>query len=592
MRQSMIEEYNRTANMLKSMLQEMDGSLMNKENYIHQQQGQLGEKDKCIQDQKSEIDRLEKKAKMLEYKIDILQKTTNIYEEDKRTLQHELESREHRLAREQSEKKRMEARMQGMVYDTKLQWEKECERRVNAKQLEMQNKLWVKDEKLKQLKAIVTESRPENPPARPEKPWRPWRGRKDRLRQAFASRPDTHSSYTLPQPCPPHPASYTCDPKVAKAGGTGGPLSPKASGLSVASCITDWEQRVPQDSRQRSQSPPSSRAPDSLDRRRGRQWQLQHQRDWEVPQQPDHVGVEEVAGPRDEKLKQLKAIVTESRPENPPARPEKPQRPSREKEGPPRAGPPVPVFTLPPSLAPPIPPTPTTPKWPRRGARGPLSPKASGLSVASCITDWEQRVPQDSRQRSQSPPSSRAPDSLDRRRGRQWQLQHQRDWEVPQQPDLVGVEEVAGPRTGAPVRPHHRRSHSAGNERWVDHKPVTNVELDTVMQPNLPNSIKVSTPSEKALSKADKYVLTHQEVASDGEIQTKLIKGEVFKTRSGGQAVQFTDIETLKQENPTAPSRKRRSSENQPPQGDGNMQGGWTERTGRTGYDFPTRAMD
>ncbi|XP_076127663.1 kinesin-like protein KIF23 isoform X2 [Alosa pseudoharengus] len=336
MRQSMIEEYNRTANMLKSMLQDMDGSLMNKENLIHQQQGQLGEKDKCIQDQKSEIDRLEKKAKMLEYKIDILQKTTNIYEEDKRTLQHELESREHRLAREQSEKKRMEARMQGMVYDTKLQWEKECERRVNAKQLEMQNKLWVKDEKLKQLKAIVTESRPENPPARPEKP----------------------------------------------------------------------------------------------------------------------------------------------------------QRPSREKD----------------------------------------------------------RLPA---KRSASPSP------------------------VP---------------TGAPVRPHHRRSHSAGNERWVDHKPVTNVELDTVMQPNLPNSIKVSTPSEKALSKADKYVLTHQEVASDGEIQTKLIKGEVFKTRSGGQAVQFTDIETLKQENPTAPSRKRRSSENQPPQGDGNMQGGWTDVENRCSVAVEMRA--
>lgn len=35
-----------------------------------------------------------------------------------------------------------------------------------AKQLEMQNKLWVKDEKLKQLKAIVTEpkgSKPERP---------------------------------------------------------------------------------------------------------------------------------------------------------------------------------------------------------------------------------------------------------------------------------------------------------------------------------------------------------------------------------------------------------------------------------------------
>lgn len=58
--------------------------------------------------------------------IDILQKTTNIYEEDKRSLQQELESREQRLQRELSEKRRMESRIQGMVTDTKLKWEKEC----------------------------------------------------------------------------------------------------------------------------------------------------------------------------------------------------------------------------------------------------------------------------------------------------------------------------------------------------------------------------------------------------------------------------------------------------------------------------------
>uniref|UniRef100_A0A8C9V176 Kinesin-like protein n=1 Tax=Scleropages formosus TaxID=113540 RepID=A0A8C9V176_SCLFO len=311
-RQMMTEEY---TNMLKSMLQEFDSNLMAKENFIHEQRGKLGEKDKMIQSQKTEIDRLEKKSKMLEYKIDILQKTTNIYEEDKRSLQHELENREQKLQRELSEKKRMEARMQGMVTDTKLKWEKECERRVQAKQLEMQNKLWVKDEKLKQLKAIVTESKTE--------------------------------------------------------------------------------------------------------------------------------------------------------------RPEKPQRPSREKD------------------------------------RVPIKRSASPSPVP----------------------------------------------------------------TAPPVRPPHRRSNSAGGERWVDHKPASNLELDTVMQPNIPNAIKVSAPNEKALSKCDKYVLTHQEVASDGEIQTKLIKGEVFKTRGGGQAVQFTDIETLKQECPVAP---RRSSGNDPPQTEA-MDGDWTD---------------
>ncbi|XP_056334550.1 kinesin-like protein KIF23 isoform X2 [Danio aesculapii] len=315
-RQMMIEEYNKTATMLKSVLQEQDGNILSKENVIQEQRGKLGEKDKMLHNQKNEIDRLEKKSKMLEYKIDILQKTTNIYEEDKRSLQNELESREQRLQREMSEKRRMEARMQGMVSDTKLKWEKECERRVNAKQLEMQNKLWVKDEKLKQLKAIVTEGKTEN---------------------------------------------------------------------------------------------------------------------------------------------------------------RQPQRPSREKD----------------------------------------------------------KVPP---KRSASP--SPAP-------------------------------------TGPPVRPLHRRSHSAGGERWVDHKPTTNVDLDTVMQPNIPNAIKVNAPNEKALSKCDKYVLTHQEVASDGEIQTKLIKGEVFKTRGGGQSVQFTDIETLKQETPVAASRKRRSSESGPDSEP--MEGNWTD---------------
>ncbi|XP_050930909.1 kinesin-like protein KIF23 isoform X9 [Lates calcarifer] len=307
-RQMITEQFNKTASTLKSMLQQFDTQLNAKETFLHDQQSKLSEKDKVIMNQRTEIERLEKKSKTLEYKVDILQKTTDMYEQDKRSLQQELETREQRLQRELSERRRMEQRMQGVVTDARLKWEKECERRVNAKQLEMQNKLWVKDEKLKQLKAIVTES-------------------------------------------------------------SGG-----------GSCPSE--------------------------------------------------------------------------------RPEKPERPSRERDR---------------NIAP---------------------------------------------KRSASPsPHPTAP----------------------------------------PVHPMHRRSHSAGGEKWVDHKPASNLDLDTVMQPIIPNAIKVSTPNEKALSKCHKYVLRHQELASDGEIETKLIKGNVFKTRGGGQAVQFTDIETLKQECPTAPSRKRRS---------------------------------
>ncbi|XP_078130184.1 kinesin-like protein KIF23 isoform X8 [Sander vitreus] len=308
-RQMLAEQFNKTASTLKSMIEQFDSQLNAKETLLHDQRSKLSEKEKFIINQRTELERLEKKSQTLEYKVDILQKTTNMYEHDKRSLQHELETREQRLQRELSERRRMEQQMHGMVTDTKLKWEKECERRVNAKQLEMQNKLWVKDEKLKQLKAIVTES---------------------------------------------------------------------------SSCGSD-------------------------------------------------------------------GFPTE--------RPEKPERPSRQRDhgtGQKRSASPSPLHTAP------------------------------------------------------------------------------------------------------PVHPTHRRSHSAGGEKWVDHKPASNLDLDTVMQPIIPNAIKVSTPNEKALSKCHKYVLRHQELASDGEIETKLIKGNVFKTRGGGQAVQFTDIETLTQECPTA-SRKRRS---------------------------------
>ncbi|KAM7014677.1 kinesin-like protein KIF23 isoform 3-T3 [Tautogolabrus adspersus] len=314
-RQMMTEQFDKTATTLKSMIQQFDSQLNAKENFLHDQRSKLSEKDKVIINQRAELERLEKKSKTLEYKVDILQKTTDMYEQDKRSLQQELETREQRLHRELSERKRMEQRMQGVMTDTKHKWEKECERRVNAKQMEMQNKLWVKDEKLKQLKAIVTES---------------------------------------------------------GSGGVGFPVE----------------------------------------------------------------------------------------------RQEKPERPSRERDH---------------NMA---------------------------------------------QKRSASP--SPLP-------------------------------------TATPVRPTHRRSHSAGGEKWVDHKPASNLDLDTVMQPIIPNAIKVSAPNEKALSKCQKYVLRHQELASDGEIETKLIKGNVFKTRGGGQAVQFTDIETLKQECPTASSRKRRSGSGEGP---------------------------
>uniref|UniRef100_A0A8C3WQJ8 Kinesin-like protein n=1 Tax=Catagonus wagneri TaxID=51154 RepID=A0A8C3WQJ8_9CETA len=258
LRQVMIDEFNKQAVTFKALLQEFDNAVLNKENYV---QGKLNEKEKVISGQKLEIERLEKKNKTLEYKIEILEKTTTIYEEDKRSLQQELETQNQKLQRQFSDKRRLEARLQGMMTETTMKWEKEC----------------------------------------------------------FLFQPD-------------------------------------------------------------------------------------------------------------------------------------------------------------------------------------------------------QNAP--------------------------------------------------------PIRLRHRRSRSAG-DRWVDHKPASNVQTETVMQPHVPHAITVSVANEKALAKCEKYMLTHQELASDGEIETKLIKGDVYKTRGGGQSVQFTDIETLKQESPTG-SRKRRSSTVAPAQPDG-TESEWTD---------------
>ncbi|XP_041854179.1 kinesin-like protein KIF23 isoform X2 [Melanotaenia boesemani] len=454
-REMMIEDYNKAANLMKSKLQEVDSNLISKDNVIHEQNSKLAEKDKVIQSNKAEIERLEKKTKMQEHKIDILQKTTKIYEDDKRSLHNELETREQRLQRELSEKRRMEQRLHGMVSDTQYKWEKECERRVNAMQLEMQNKLWVKDEKLKQLKAIVADNKASDRP-----------------------NPPPRQTQTQSQPKPQTQSQLQPPPK---------PQRPSR------------EERLPA---KRSASPSP------------------------LPSPVDSPHVSPVQGSQPVSATKVEEVEMNPRP------------------------------------------------------ICPIPSSSSSLSVAYSIASWEQRAALDNSQGSQSPSKSKRiqfpADSSANQAKRRGELCGGGEGVCCSSPTFALDIIERSYRTTTPVRPLHRRSRSAGGEKWVDHKPSSNLDLGTVLQPVIPNAIQVSAPNEKALSKCDRYVLTHQEVASDGEIQTKLIKGEVIKTRGGGQAVHFTDIETLKQELTAVPSRKRKSSEGVPANGN-QSDGAWTD---------------
>jgi len=114
-----------------------------------------------------------------------------------------------------------------------------------------------------------------------------------------------------------------------------------------------------------------------------------------------------------------------------------------------------------------------------------------------------------------------------------------------------------------PIKSRHRRSKSS--DCWIEHKPSTHLETDTVLKPQIKNKKTVSRPAEKDFkaTNATNYVLSHQEEDSAGEIETKLIKGDVYKSVGGGHCIQFTEVETLKTRSDelTSPGRKRRASD-------------------------------
>ncbi|VDD90492.1 unnamed protein product [Enterobius vermicularis] len=106
-------------------------------------------------------------------------------------------------------------------------------------------------------------------------------------------------------------------------------------------------------------------------------------------------------------------------------------------------------------------------------------------------------------------------------------------------------------RTGFYNSRHTRRSKSA-NSRVIDHQPRNRIPEGRYFKADLPRETKSTTKVEMAdLKKSCEYVLTHQEVDTEGNLTTQLVKGKCIPTAGGGTAVQFTDVERLSQESPS-----------------------------------------
>nr|XP_036670532.1 kinesin-like protein KIF23 [Drosophila suzukii] len=122
----------------------------------------------------------------------------------------------------------------------------------------------------------------------------------------------------------------------------------------------------------------------------------------------------------------------------------------------------------------------------------------------------------------------------------------------------------ATPRHGAAAANNrHRRSRSAG-DKWLEHRAANPVPLGTIMQPYLKNRksvTKLTDMKELTAHGTTKYCLVSQDADTDGDVETKLYKGNVIPTCGGGAQVVFNDVECLKQKSPVhSPTRKRPSN--------------------------------
>ena len=73
----------------------------------------------------------------------------------------------------------------------------------------------------------------------------------------------------------------------------------------------------------------------------------------------------------------------------------------------------------------------------------------------------------------------------------------------------------------------HRRSRSAGADKWLDHRPaIGTVPLDTVLQPIIKKRKSVTKLEEKDLldDKTNKYIITTQNQLEEGDMETRLYK--------------------------------------------------------------------
>lgn len=143
-------------------------------------------------------------------------------------------------------------------------------------------------------------------------------------------------------------------------------------------------------------------------------------------------------------------------------------------------------------------------------------------------------------------------------------------------PSTSGYNKSSELLKGASGVANRRRSRSTGNNVWLDHRPVPSAECtlngsnDAILQPKISGREKrvggksLTRIDAKDVEKATKYALTEQTVDSDGEVETKVFKGDVLPSRGGGSEVKLTDVEIHKMRQISPGSKRSYSLSREP----------------------------
>ena len=407
-----------------------------------------------------EVAKLEKQVKKLESKNQVLSKTAQVYDKDKKQLQDQLSDLEMQLKNSQMEKRKVEFKLDEAVSSTKIQAEKVFDRRVRNVQTELEDQLRAKEERLQQVRNILS---------------------KGGIR--ISPRPQSYASTVLQTESN---TSVVSSPRSGRRRShSAEPLFPEEKG---GQCSIPKEVNVPE--KKKSKCSASKGTPSSSKT--------------SVPSRKDFGVNVEIKVPR------------------------------------------CPSET-------------TAPKQLYTSSE--LAPTPQAARSENC-TDYGQG------------------DSLSSVK------EHQNQKTLGCRFVNRNEERLFRYRAAAPVASKHHRTCSGSNSNWLSHMPNTTLQPETMFKPCIKSRCVVNVPSTKDVASVSKYVLTHQLEDTDGELETQLVKGEVIHTRSGGQQVQFIDVETLKQSDPQKQSSSDSSkrSRNQAMNESCEEESSWTDVETRCAY--------